>query len=1331
MKKRINRWLAGGVIIALLVTSGIATLADENTDMSIPIAGESYEEEGEHGGNDLGGDINLPPFCDGLEVGGCCNSTGDESDLNELDCDDIDIIEVERCEDLCLYEALEFLYVDEQTVHTPMEQHIALGFENEEMVITSAVLQLKSLNTKEERLLYASNLVDNLVLFSHYYEEGSAEDEFLIVSIEYTVEGQEEPLLVVFYNQEIEASYIVTNEPLFDSEESGITVYGFDEDGEIISEETTIEEMAETIGEILDAIDESVEISEPILEEEWEDLQEELLEDCSEQLQPFMGIAPTSGIAPRTEVAAFSNNRIIAVSAGHCSTHRGAYANGLHEYQLTWHVANVVRNELNRFAGITAILDRPTIHCRYHPGVWTAAASNHCLTQRIRDARAAGATVFVDIHFNAGPASAHGAEVWIPNNNINDGRHQEGVRLSNAILGNLATLGLANRGHRTRDNEQGRDWLATNRIARELGMTGILVEGGFLTNTADANRLRDPNFRHNLGVQIARGIASVYGATVPPAQDQPQQLTSTTTATNVNGQDRFFDLRVNFNTDRWVSRVQFEVWSEAGGQRNARWYNGSRQGNNSWVIRADVRNHQAAANHQAVGRYQVRTWVTLTNGTRFMTSSTNFNVRPMSGGNITIANTNIGAGTFEVIVRGVNSPSGINRVLIPVWTRADQGDIRWNTATRHSDGSFRLTINIAQHGFHVGRYHVHAHVFAENGSRRVLSIHHNVTGRPQISVTATNRNGTETLFDLRATNVGIHGTIQQVRFAVWGNVNGQNDLIWYNGTQSNGVWTATADVRRHREAGLYHVHVWATRSDGSMVLVGTTVFNVSPAPAGTIRVQNSNPTAGTFDVIVQGINTPSGINRVYIPVWSQPNQGDIVWYPAVRHSDGSFRATIRISNHNFNIGRYTIHAHIHTGNGLLRIIGTHHNVTTGPQASVTATNRGGTETYFDLRLNNANLHGNMRAVHFAVWGNVNGQNDLIWYPGTLNNGVWAATADIRRHREAGRYHVHVWGTRQDGSLVLIAHTAFHVTAPSVQSIRVVNYNPARGTFDVIIAGIRSPSGVNLVTVPTWSRPNQSDIVWYSTVRHNADSFRTTVNISNHNNNTGRYTIHAHITTGNGQLIIVGTHHTVTGQATAPGLISIMGPSQTNAAQMVRNFRNTGHTFPSGALGMSLESFAQLVLAEANREGVRAEVLWTQVMRETGWLQFRGDVRIHQFNFGGLGATGGGNPGHSFPSVQIGLRAQVHHLVAYATTAPVRHPSNRAHPVLRTAPPWGPTGQTRVNGTESPRFHFVARGISPYVNWLGQGENPNHPGFWAADRNYGAALATAIRVLLNS
>ena len=1128
-----NRLLASSVIIALLMTSGVSALADESTNVPVPgTAGESYQEVGNN--YNMGEGDNLPSFCDVFQEGGhCCSSTDhdfDQDDLNldelypdELDLDEMDIIEVEINEDISIYEALSFLYLYEQVIHTPMEQNIALGFEKEELVITSAILRTSSINTGEEFSLTASKIVENLVLFSIYYKEGSMEDEISINSIEYTIEGQDEPLLVIFYEQGIEASYRITNEPPYDADKAGITIYGFGNDGEVFAEHTTVETMTETIGDILDTVDGSVHISEPILEEEWEELLEDLLDENQEAVEPFMGFAPASFALPVASVAPFSSNRIIAVSAGHCSTHVGASANGLHEYQLTWHVANVVRDELNRFVGITAILDRPTIHCRYYPGVWTTAASNHCLTQRVRDARAAGATVFVDIHFNSGPPSAHGAEVWIPNNRTNDGRHQEGLRAGNAILENLARLGITNRGSRTKDNAQGGDWFATNRIARELGMTGILVEGGFLTNTAEANRLRDPAFRQNLGVQIARGIAAAYGATLPEAP--PQQLTSTTAATSVNNRDVFFDLRVNFNTDQWVSRVQFEVWGEINGQNDVRWYEGTRQGNNSWTGRADIRNHRET------GRYQVRTWVTLTNGTRFNTSSTTFNVREATGGRVEIVNTNTNAGTFDVVVRGVSAPSSVDRVAVGVWTRGDQSDLRWNTGIRQADGSKRVTIRTADHNFHAGIYHVHAHIVTGNETLLIRRTTHHMGARPVTTVSAADPTGRETFFNLSVTNAEAFGDIQGVNFGVWSENSRQADLVWYGSTFTNGAWRATADIRRHRNPGRYRVNAWGVTPGNGRVFLGTTTFYVSAPTGGRVVIENINLGTGTFDAVVRGTRTPSSVDRVEFLVWTRGDQSDIRRSTAIRQADGSKRATIHTAHH---------------------------------------------------------------------------------------------------HHHVGTYHVR-----------------------------------------------------------------------------------------------------AHITTGNGQLLIRETTHRVTSRPTDTGLTRIMGTSQTYVAQMVRNYRNTGHTFPTAALGMSLEAFAQLVLDEANREGVRAEVVWAQVMRETGWLQFGGCVRINQFNFGGLGATGGGNPGHSFPTVQIGLRAQVHHLVAYATTASVRHPSNRAHPVMRASSPWGPTGETRVNGTESPRFHFVPRGISPYVNWLGQGENPNHSGFWAADRNYGAALAAAIRVLLAS
>ncbi len=69
--------------------------------------------------------------------------------------------------------------------------------------------------------------------------------------------------------------------------------------------------------------------------------------------------------------------------------------------------------------------------------------------------------------------------------------------------------------------------------------------------------------------------------------------------------------------------------------------------------------------------------------------------------------------------------------------------------------------------------------------------------------------------------------------------------------------------------------------------------------------------------------------------------------------------------------------------------------------------------------------------------------------------------------------------------------------------------------------------------------------------------------------------------------------------------------------------------------------------------VRWDYAFFQMVHETNYLKFRrgngkrGDVHPRQNNFAGLGATGGGVPGDSFPDVRTGVLAQIHHLVVYS------------------------------------------------------------------------------------
>ncbi|WP_306480547.1 glucosaminidase domain-containing protein [Mediterraneibacter sp.] len=174
---------------------------------------------------------------------------------------------------------------------------------------------------------------------------------------------------------------------------------------------------------------------------------------------------------------------------------------------------------------------------------------------------------------------------------------------------------------------------------------------------------------------------------------------------------------------------------------------------------------------------------------------------------------------------------------------------------------------------------------------------------------------------------------------------------------------------------------------------------------------------------------------------------------------------------------------------------------------------------------------------------------------------------------------------------------------------------------------------------------------------------------------------------------------------ADGQYPIMGDSRITVSEMVDYFQASGKPYPKEALSKggaeSIEEFCQMYYDEASAEGVRPEVAFVQTMKETGFLQYGGDASIEQFNFAGLGTTGGGVPGNSYPDVQTGIRAQIQHLKAYATAEP-------------------------LNGEcVDDRYEYVKKGAAPYVEWLGQKENPEGLG-WATGENYGYDIVRMIR-----
>lgn len=113
----------------------------------------------------------------------------------------------------------------------------------------------------------------------------------------------------------------------------------------------------------------------------------------------------------------------------------------------------------------------------------------------------------------------------------------------------------------------------------------------------------------------------------------------------------------------------------------------------------------------------------------------------------------------------------------------------------------------------------------------------------------------------------------------------------------------------------------------------------------------------------------------------------------------------------------------------------------------------------------------------------------------------------------------------------------------------------------------------------------------------------------------------------------------------PGAITITGNAEATREQMVAFIRRRN---PHPKINCPLESLVAAYYEEAGREGLRADIVLCQAIKETGFFNYGGDVLPSQNNFCGLGATGGGVKGASFATPRLGARAHVQHLVAYAT-----------------------------------------------------------------------------------
>ncbi|QLB50835.1 GBS Bsp-like repeat-containing protein [Streptococcus sanguinis] len=297
-------------------------------------------------------------------------------------------------------------------------------------------------------------------------------------------------------------------------------------------------------------------------------------------------------------------------------------------------------------------------------------------------------------------------------------------------------------------------------------------------------------------------------------------------------------------------------------------------------------------------------------------------------GKITIQNNNPQTGEFDIVVSDIVAPDGLKSVSLPTWSTAnDQDDVQWYTAERRADGTYFKHVSYRNHKNSLGEYNVHLYFVNDAGQLEGAGSAKTVVTRaqPQGKIAIQNNNPQTGEFDIVVSDIVAPDGLKAVYLPTWSSKDDQDDVQWYIAElQADGTYKKHVRAQDHKfSVGEYKVHLYYLNEDGQMQGAGGEKLMVSVAPeniraTGKINIQNNNARTGTFDVVVTNVSNPGGIQAVYLPTWStDKDQDDVKWYLAQKQANGTYKITVRASDHKLSTGEYKIHLYYKQDNGQL------------------------------------------------------------------------------------------------------------------------------------------------------------------------------------------------------------------------------------------------------------------------------------------------------------------------------------------------------------------------------------------------------------------------------
>ena len=603
-------------------------------------------------------------------------------------------------------------------------------------------------------------------------------------------------------------------------------------------------------------------------------------------------------------------------------------------------------------------------------------------------------------------------------------------------------------------------------------------------------------------------------------------LSGTISIVNNNPTVGSFDVVIsNVKAPNGVETVSVPIWSEINGQDDIIWYTANRQNNGTYTV-----NVKASAHKNSTGLYNIHLYYVQKDGqltgvggttTQVFIGKTPEQLKPKAS--FAIENNNAKAGTFDAVITNISAPLGVKEVLVPSWSLENgQDDLIWHKATKQTDGSYRVTIKASEHKGTKGNYRADAYIVDNSNNRhyiaeKVVAVDY---ARPSGVLTIENNNTAAGTFDAVVRNIVAPTGLKEVLVPSWSLAGGQDDLIWHKATrQADGSYRVTIKATDHKNStGKYRADAYLVDDSNKRFYLTEKVVEVSQTrPSASLFIENNNADLGTFDAVIRNIVAPNGVKEVLVPSWSLVNgQDDLVWHKASRQSDGSYRVTIKASEHKNSLGNYRADVYI-VDNANQRhyvtetIVDVKHNKPVGTISVVNNNNDTGT---FDVIISDVYSSKGVRTVQVPIWSEKDGQDDIRWYEATRQaNGTYTVNVQATNHKNStGLYNIHLYYILNDGSQVGVGGTTTTVefrNAKTKTQTYITNVNSEAGSFTVVVDQAPQGRQIKNIHVAVWSESNQGNLSWYNTA---PTGTHTEINVStvNHKNLIGNYTTHVYV-----------------------------------------------------------------------------------------------------------------------------------------------------------------------------------------------------------------------------